>query len=145
MIGVRLSAPGVSRLAIQLNRAPISSGVKMRSLVTHWTAMMELNAKKRARALFAQGVTAGGHPLSRPHTGDYIRSIGREVTSGGIGRAEGRVWTNLDQNYRLEFGFVGKDSLGRNYNQPPYPHMRPAADEIEPEFFAAAAAAFGDL
>lgn len=27
---------------------------------------------------------------------------------------------------RLEFGFTGVDSLGRAYNQPPYPYLRPA-------------------
>lgn len=29
---------------------------------------------------------------------------------------------------RLEFGFIGVDSLGRHYHQPPYPYMRPAYD-----------------
>ncbi|MBI9114303.1 hypothetical protein [Sanguibacter suaedae] len=36
------------------------------------------------------------------------------------------VSTNLPQARRLEFGFFGEDSLGRNYRQPPYPHWRPA-------------------
>lgn len=26
---------------------------------------------------------------------------------------------------RLELGFTGTDSIGRHYNQPPYPYMRP--------------------
>jgi hypothetical protein len=29
---------------------------------------------------------------------------------------------------RLEYGFVGVDSLGRHYHQPAYPYMRPAWD-----------------
>jgi hypothetical protein len=29
---------------------------------------------------------------------------------------------------RLELGFIGTDSLGRHYHQPPFPYMRPARD-----------------
>ena len=32
------------------------------------------------------------------------------------------------QARRIELGFQGKDSLGRVFNQPPYPYLRPAAD-----------------
>jgi len=36
----------------------------------------------------------------------------------------------LDPAYarRIEYGFVGLDSLGRNYNQAPQPYVRPAWD-----------------
>jgi hypothetical protein len=34
---------------------------------------------------------------------------------------------------RVEFGFVGKDSLGRNYNQAAKPYMRPAITEHKAE------------
>jgi hypothetical protein len=37
---------------------------------------------------------------------------------------------------RLEFGFVGVDSIGRHYNQPPFPHFRPAEDEVAPIYIA---------
>jgi hypothetical protein len=30
---------------------------------------------------------------------------------------------------RIELGFIGVDSLGRHYHQPPEPYMRPAFDE----------------
>lgn len=36
------------------------------------------------------------------------------------------VGNNTARAKRLEYGFVGKDSLGREYHQPPYPSMRPA-------------------
>lgn len=44
------------------------------------------------------------------------------------------VWGSTDVVYarRLELGFVGKDRLGRRYNQRPYPYLRPAADAIYP-------------
>lgn len=32
---------------------------------------------------------------------------------------------------RLEFGFVGVDSIGRFYSQPPYPSLSPAVGESE--------------
>lgn len=35
---------------------------------------------------------------------------------------------------RLEYGFVGVDSLGRHYAQPPQPHFRPAADTVGPQY-----------
>jgi hypothetical protein len=46
----------------------------------------------------------------------------------------GTVGTNAPQGLRLENGFVGADSLGRVYNQPPYPHFSPAAVQTEPEY-----------
>lgn len=39
--------------------------------------------------------------------------------------------TDAPQGRRLEFGFVGADSLGRVYNQPPFPHVQPALPFIE--------------
>ena len=37
-----------------------------------------------------------------------------------------RIFTNVPYSRRLEFGFVGRDSLGRNYNQGPRPYWRVA-------------------
>jgi len=36
---------------------------------------------------------------------------------------------------RIEFGFVGTDSLGRTYNQAAQPYMRPAWDESQAQVF----------
>lgn len=116
----------------------------MRSLVRHHTALLETRVKRNARVLFGQGVTAGGNPLSRPHTGNYIREINRK-TVDLPGGAEGEVSTNAVQAARLEYGFVGADSLGRSFSQPPYPHWRPAADVAEEEFAAGVAAAIAKL
>lgn len=41
------------------------------------------------------------------------------------------VGTNLVYARREEYGFVGRDSLGRLYNQPPHPYLRPAFDDNE--------------
>src|SRR5688500_16885395 len=78
---------------------------------------------------------ASGRPGPNAPTGDYRRSwswepaggihAGRDAqgrfTSGGLPGdfAVAYVGTNKPQGRRLEFGFVGVDSLGRHYNQPP--------------------------
>lgn len=63
-------------------------------------------------------------------TGDYRRSIQASHGSEG-GIPVGYVFTNAAQARRLEYGFVGEDSKGRKYRQPPYPHWQPAADKAE--------------
>ena len=71
-------------------------------------------------------------------TGDYRRSwhVSRVPVEGAaVLERWASVETNQVQAARLEYGFVGRDSLGRRYRQPAYPHMRPAADEVEPMFF----------
>lgn len=86
----------------------------------------------------------GFHAPGQPHipgtgpgpnvgTGDYVRSMTQ--TNGFEGdNPVSTVWTNAPQARRLEYGFpvVMVDSLGRHFNQPPFPHWRPAAEEIEP-------------
>jgi hypothetical protein len=53
--------------------------------------------------------------------------IGGDVETDDEAKVE--VGTNIVYGPRLEFGFVGTDSLGRNYHQPAYPYLRPAFDE----------------
>lgn len=76
---------------------------------------------------------ASGRPGPRAITGDYRRSWTHEFRGGG-NSSTSTVGTNAVQGRRLEFGFYGVDSLGRHYNQPPFPHARPAFDETAPEF-----------
>ncbi len=86
----------------------------------------------------------GFHAPGKPHiegtgpgpnqaTGDYVRSI--HQTNGYEGSSPvSIVSTDAPQAARLEYGFpvVMVDSFGRHFTQPPYPHWRPAAEEIEP-------------
>lgn len=93
---------------------------------------MLLQTRVRARA---------SHPRSqddlkpRIQTGDYVRSITLHLS--GLSAIVG---TNRPQGRRLEFGFTGIDALGRNYDQPPYEHFRPALLETGPGFILAMAA-----
>jgi len=79
---------------------------------------------------------ASGRPGPNAPTGDYRRSITLQVVKTGD-TATAYVGTNLPQGRRLEFGFHGADSLGRVYNQQPYPHFGPALDATSGGFIAA--------
>lgn len=61
-------------------------------------------------------------------TGTLRRSIHSEV-SGDRDQATAEIGTDVPYAARLEFGFEGKDALGRTYHQSPRPYLRPALDE----------------
>ncbi|MFE2850392.1 hypothetical protein ACFXJO_04575 [Streptomyces lavendulae] len=74
---------------------------------------------------------ASGRPGPRVITGQYRASWRSEVHGGGpVWVAE--VGTSAPQARRLEYGFVGTDSLGRRYAQPPFPHAGPALEAAGP-------------
>jgi hypothetical protein len=81
---------------------------------------------------------ASGRPGPRAQTGDYRRSISfvLDLTDGVFAEAG----TNKPQGRRLEFGFGGTDSLGRHFDQPPFPHFGPAIDRYGDEYAEAIAA-----
>ncbi|WP_422804693.1 HK97 gp10 family phage protein [Streptomyces noursei] len=74
---------------------------------------------------------ASGRPGPRVVTGRYRASWQSDVhRAGSVVVAE--VGTSAPQGRRLEFGFVGVDSLGRHYAQPPFPHLGPAVETFGP-------------
>ena len=80
-------------------------------------------AKKKAlteAALIVEGQAVNLTPVD---TGNLKSSITHQV-----GADEARVGTNVEYAARLEFGFNDTDSLGRRYNQPAQPYLRPALD-----------------
>lgn len=86
---------------------------------------------ERSAALGASMVRgrASGRPGPRVITGDYRRSWTHDTEIGaGILRAQ--IGTNKPQGPRLEYGYEGPDVLGRVFDQPPYPHVKPVADEM---------------
>lgn len=82
---------------------------------------------------------ASGRPGPNAPTGDYRASWDVQIVEADPTAFSASAGTNRPQANRLEYGFVGADSLGRVFDQPPYPHMGPAVDEIEPIFYAAMA------
>lgn len=83
--------------------------------------------EKNAQTLLALiKSNASGRPGPEVITGSYRASWHIER------QAEAHVvTTGAPQAMRLEYGFVGEDALGRDYSQPPFPHVNPAADVIE--------------
>ena len=80
---------------------------------------------------------ASGRPGPNAPTGDYRGSWRVEPVRDGADEVSRSVGTDRPQARRLEYGFVGADSLGRVYDQQPYPHHGPALDVIEPQWHAA--------
>lgn len=98
-------------------------------------ALLTLVRAKARTGFHARGLPhiPGTGPGPNVATGDYVRSM--HQTNGYEGsNPVSIVSTNAPQAARLEYGFpvVMVDSLGRHFTQPPYPHWRPAAEEIGP-------------
>jgi hypothetical protein len=100
-----------------------------RSLVAAEAAM-----RHSAQALVQQvQQRASGRPGPRVITGRYRASWSSEIhRAGPVITAE--VGSGAPQARRLEFGFVGVDSLGRHYSQRPFPHLGPAVEQAGPSF-----------
>ncbi|MFI6469846.1 HK97 gp10 family phage protein [Streptomyces sp. NPDC050516] len=98
-----------------------------RSLVAAGAAM-----RHSAQALVQQvQQRASGRPGPRVITGRYRASWSSEVHRAGP-VITGEVGSTAPQARRLEFGFVGVDSLGQHYSQRPYPHLGPAVEQAGP-------------
>lgn len=75
---------------------------------------------------------SSGRPGPNIRTGDYVRSIrAKPVTKLG---GTGYIGSPRPQAARLEFGFYGRDSLNRQYNQPPFPHFAPTQMALRTRF-----------
>ena len=66
-------------------------------------------------------------------TGTLRRSVHVEMTTEGL-RQVALIGTDAPYARRLERGFIGKDSLGRVYNQAAQPRWRPAWDNNLPKY-----------
>jgi hypothetical protein len=95
-------------------------------------AMDEL--RDQVRADVSTPFPPASSPGEPPHlrSGDYQASVVSVVAASVSGKSiTGRVGSDSPYARRLEFGFVGVDSLGRNYNQAPRPHLRPALERMK--------------
>ncbi|MFF4607911.1 HK97 gp10 family phage protein [Streptomyces sp. NPDC001339] len=95
-------------------------------------AAAETAMQHSAKALVIQvRRNTSGRPGPRVITGRYRASWQADVhRAGQVIVAE--VGTDAPQGRRLEFGFVGVDSLGRHYAQRPFPHLGPAIGAFGP-------------
>ena len=124
---VSIRAPKADELARDLLRYAAVAEAGARFKIRHYGA--KLHAKVVAHA-------SQGRPGLLVRTGDYISRIKVDDRGSTRGHAQVRVYSEHPGANRLEFGFVGQDSLGREYNQPPYPHFGPALSEMEAEVLA---------
>lgn len=88
----------------------------------------------------AKAVKAGILPIQNEaivlvakDTGTLARSIHSAITKHSHLYAECVTGTDVEYAARIEFGFMQADSLGRHYNQPAQPYMRPAFDTKKKE------------
>lgn len=84
---------------------------------------------------------ASGRPGPKQVTGKYVNSIYAKRGKDADNNYTITIGSDAPQAARLEYGFMGKDSMGRTYAQPPYPHFEPAKAKLEPEMMAALATA----
>ena len=141
MMGVNFVITGDSEVARALNRYgdAVSGDMLERAVVTG-----ALNVQNRAKQLAAvltgtlrRSIHIGGHTFS---------GGGSDIGRGSVGRheVEVKVGTNVPYARRIEFGFTGTDSLGRTYNQPPRPYLRPAMEQTRSQVLSDTAAALRD-
>lgn len=111
------------------------------AVIAGTSARVATQAPKLAIEMGQQGLTqvkanASGRPGPRVITGNYRGSWNLRIERAGP--TEGRVviGSNAPQGPRLEYGFFGADVLGRHYQQPPFPHVRPMAQVVGPLFGA---------
>lgn len=88
----------------------------------------------------ATGKDDAGRPPHRRsgHLQANIHAIPATLEEGAIVAGMGVPMDQVPYARRLELGFVGTDSLGRHYSDPPKPYLRPAAHlvaERAGEFF----------
>ena len=114
---------------------------QVEKLISRMGKMPEKVDKRIVEVVDAQGKlllqttirNASGRPGPNVVTGNYINSFVLSSPSKYT-----RVVSNgSPQARRLEYGFIGVDSLGRHYVQPPFPHMAPAKEEVGPVFLKA--------
>ncbi|WP_323178614.1 HK97 gp10 family phage protein [Streptomyces sp. NBC_01381] len=110
-----------SQLAAALNRGGKGAVSAAETAMRHGAKALVVQVQRNA----------SGRPGPRVITGKYRASWQSDVhRAGPVIVAE--VGTSAPQGRRLEFGFVGVDSLGRHYNQPPFPHLGPAVNAFGP-------------
>ena len=97
--------------------------------------VIEANAKRQFE---------GNHPPGQPHIGGNKPNVAsgtlyRSITLVppmpeplGLGIWRVSVAPTTKYGRRIELGFRGADSLGRRFNQPPYPFMQPGLEQAIP-------------
>lgn len=154
MSGISIVWTGEREFAAHLHALTVKMETASRVAVDRSSMVLIREAKRNASGppRLAKNGTKGARPGEGPGvvTGRLRNSI-TVIERGPAGRFgwQAKVGPTVIYARRLELGFTGTDSLGRHYNQPPYPFMAPAfktlmageAERIFREAWAAAARA----
>lgn len=127
VIQVNAGSPSARALAVHFGAAAGDVGVSTNHIVRSF----------KQRALMILINKASGRPGPRVISGDYVGGLDVDTVGSNQFNARLRMTSDQPQANRLELGFTGVDSIGRYYDQPPFPHFGPALDQIEPELTAA--------
>ncbi|MFF0741523.1 HK97 gp10 family phage protein [Streptomyces sp. NPDC004111] len=119
MNGGSFAAPAA--LAAALERGAQRSVVAAETVMRHHAQTLVQQVQRNA----------SGRPGPRVVTGRYRASWRSEVHRAAA-VIVGEVGTPAPQAHRLEFGFVGVDSIGRHYAQRPFPHLGSAVEQAGP-------------
>lgn len=97
------------------------------------TALGATVAGMRVGVKQGEGIVKGnasGRPGPNVITGQFRAGIRSDVAVSA-NLVQGQIGSNAPQAARLEYGFFGTDSLGRNYAQPPYPYLQPSIPGVQ--------------
>ena len=101
--------------------------------------LVERNVKQNFVGQHPPGTPRPKTSLTGPYkvTGNLVRSVRPDPSAPvrtSVGVYEQSIYPRAVYSRRIELGFKGTDSLGRNYNQPAYPYFRPGVDDSIPDF-----------
>lgn len=113
------------------------AGEILENAVTAGALLIANRAKQLAAfrtGTLRRSIHVGGHTDRTPDFAAGPAEDGAEFhdvggASSGRDSAEVKVGTDVPYARRIEYGFMGKDKLGRRYHQTPRPYLRPAFDE----------------
>jgi HK97 gp10 family phage protein len=144
---VTVTIPGLEQLEGRLDRVLAALTGKTLEAAGIVGALKIVNAAKRnapvVTGTLRRSIHVGGHTALSGELQGKAQDLGRGELSGA--KANIRIGSKLEYAPRIEYGFTGTDSLGRRYNQPPEPFLRPAWDEHRAEAIKATAQALRDL
>lgn len=111
--------------------AEFSKSIEVKKLAAHAAAAAIL--REMATTVERQAKTnATGRPGPNVYTGALRSSLTHtSVKKFSLGTWYIEVGPTMPYGRRIELGFTGTDSLGRHYDQQPYPYLGPAVGFLE--------------
>ena len=140
-VNLRMEIKGVPELLRKLRDLKVDFEEAVSASMLAAAFVVSNDAKRRAprkTGNLARSITPGVGIDPKGSTGPIINTAGalpvQSVDSIKAdlkqdGNATAYIATNVAYAARMEYGFSDADSLGRVYNQPEHPYMRPALDE----------------